>query len=347
MHRFLTHLPLVCIALLVCASSLAAAEPLQVVIADGIGASFTAGSTDTFVSPLACPLTEITVLADEDLTLSQMNVTYTGPPPQPEIEFMGLGGGLHLLIFDQALLPCEWLGIHLRVEGQTSNVTSEHCLWIAHVPGDVNQDGEVDVRDATAWGHEFQDRGDPRLVDTNCDGTVNVRDATEFGRSFESWQTCTLPAGPECPPKPPRPPSECFGTLAIRIAGVIWKDDEQDMFTVVDGKPGGGDFGLFCIRVVDPNAAGRLFDLVIGLDITAFSLPVALGITSDVAVLPGNLRPGARTTPEFGPFPLLFGARIPFEFTGWVTADLTFQSRHNLSMYQCSDYPLFCVQPRP
>ena len=114
MRSSLIPLPVVLVALAVCEARLAAAERLQIVVADGIGASFSAGSTDRIVSPLACPLTEITLWADEDLLLRQTDLAYTGSDPQPAVvDFLNLGNGLHRLIFDPALDPCEWLRIKL------------------------------------------------------------------------------------------------------------------------------------------------------------------------------------------------------------------------------------------
>ena len=88
-------------------------------------------------------------------------------------------------------------------------------LWVAHHPGDINQDGVVNISDATAFGKEF--RGEyltacgiemngerrPVLIDLNGDGKVNIRDATAFGQIWRgeggarAWQGSTLPPKPE------------------------------------------------------------------------------------------------------------------------------------------------------
>lgn len=97
----------------------------------------------------------------------------------------------------------DWARIHLTVQSRVSSVIGTFTIWIAHHPGDTNQDGIVNVRDATAFGNEF--RGEQRrgLIDLNGDGVVNIRDATTFGQIWRGeggnrpWQGSTLPPKPE------------------------------------------------------------------------------------------------------------------------------------------------------
>ena len=76
-------------------------------------------------------------------------------------------------------------------------------VWLAHHPADVNQDGTVDVRDATAFGELFNSEGPPELTDLNGDGVVDVRDATTFGEIWrgtdttQPWNGHRLPDRPE------------------------------------------------------------------------------------------------------------------------------------------------------
>ena len=70
----------------------------------------------------------------------------------------------------------------LAVAGESADVgAAVFQVWLAHHPGDINQDGIVDVRDATVFGELFRGGGSPLLVDLNVDGAVDVRDATRFG----------------------------------------------------------------------------------------------------------------------------------------------------------------------
>ena len=93
----------------------------------------------------------------------------------------------------------QWTTITARVASADGN-ESFPSIRIGHLPGDVDQNGLVDVRDATAFGNEF--RGDARLqlVDLNRDGRVDVRDATTFGAIWRGeagasrpWAGVSLP----------------------------------------------------------------------------------------------------------------------------------------------------------
>lgn len=76
-------------------------------------------------------------------------------------------------------------------------------VWVAHQPDDINQDGRTDIRDATAFGVEFNGAQRKELIDINCDGTVDPSDATAFGNQWngtgcatQAWMNTSLPTKP-------------------------------------------------------------------------------------------------------------------------------------------------------
>ena len=91
----------------------------------------------------------------------------------------------------------------LNVTGQATARPATFELWFAHLPGDVNQDGQVNIRDATAFGELFNNEGPPELLDLNGDGAIDTRDATTFGEIWhgtdttQPWNGHRLPVKPE------------------------------------------------------------------------------------------------------------------------------------------------------
>lgn len=90
-----------------------------------------------------------------------------------------------------------------EVTGVQSAHDSDIVLWLAQLPGDVDQDGQVSVRDATLFGQAFAER-ESLLIDLNGDGRVDVRDATTFGAIWRGappatrpWNSSRLPDKPE------------------------------------------------------------------------------------------------------------------------------------------------------
>ena len=89
-----------------------------------------------------------------------------------------------------------------QVAGATG-LTTPVSIRFAHLPCDVNQDGVVNIRDATAFGEEF--RGDMPLsrIDLDRSGTISIKDATRFGalwngtgQASRPWKGARLPALP-------------------------------------------------------------------------------------------------------------------------------------------------------
>ncbi len=74
----------------------------------------------------------------------------------------------------------------------SNGLTGTATIRLAHLPGDIDGNGVVDIRDATAFGNEFRRGGLRRLIDLNKDGSVDVQDATEFGSIFRDWNGTQL-----------------------------------------------------------------------------------------------------------------------------------------------------------
>ncbi len=94
--------------------------------------------------------------------------------------------------------------LDLCVAGQSSGRSGAIRIWLAHHPDDIDQNGGVDIRDATAFGEEFGGERRQALIDLNGDGVVDIRDATTFGQIWrgegdntQAWQGSTLPPKPE------------------------------------------------------------------------------------------------------------------------------------------------------
>ena len=109
---------------------------------------------------------------------------------------------MHLVELDPAPAPGEWLKLRLLVIGASTGRGAVMNVWLAHHPNDINQDGTVDVRDATAFGDLFGNGGSPLLVDLNGDGTVDTRDATTFGDLWHGTDTTQAWSGHRLPDKP-------------------------------------------------------------------------------------------------------------------------------------------------
>ncbi len=123
----------------------------------------------------------------------------------PEVVgFTALTDGQHLVELDPPPAPGQWLKLTLNVTIADSGCSANLNLWLAHHPGDINQDGVVNIRDATAFGEEFGGERREALIDLNGDGVVDIRDATKFGQIWRgegdntrAWQGSTLPPKPE------------------------------------------------------------------------------------------------------------------------------------------------------
>ena len=73
-----------------------------------------------------------------------------------------------------------WTTVTGSVVGPLGDVSTV-SVRVAHLPCDIDQNGVVNIRDATAFGDEFRGTRRPELIDLNRSSTVNISDATTFG----------------------------------------------------------------------------------------------------------------------------------------------------------------------
>ena len=159
---------------------------------------------DTWISPLgeSVGLSSFRIEASEALQLrGDPQVVVTGGAT-PVVSLVSEGDGVHVVELAPAPEPGQWVKITLPVTGEVSGGEADLTVWVAHHPGDLNQDGNVNISDATALGEGFRTQGSTALLDLNRDGVVNVRDATAFGgiwfgtESTRSWNGSRLPDRP-------------------------------------------------------------------------------------------------------------------------------------------------------
>lgn len=85
------------------------------------------------------------------------------------------------VFISEAIAVGEWTLLEADVMNGDGVITRARLQW-AHFPLDINGDGRIDVRDATAFGRAFKRWDRPvDLIDVNRDNRVDARDATWFG----------------------------------------------------------------------------------------------------------------------------------------------------------------------
>ena len=184
--------------------------PKLLSVAGGLGAL---GDPTAFISPKSkrMGLDAVVLLVSEVVTLVDACTTSTGgsTPAVTSLEPIG-DTGLHMLQLDGAIEVGEWTAVTLTVEN-AAGAWGVLCVQVAHLPGDVNRDGEININDATEFGTEFDGPQTAELVDLNDDGQANLNDVTTFGQIWQGssgegylpdgtgpWSERTLPARPGC-----------------------------------------------------------------------------------------------------------------------------------------------------
>ena len=162
---------------------------------------------DTFVSPAAetVPFTSFQIEATEPVTMTGQSVVFTGDPANaPAVGSLAdNGNGIHTVVLSRALETSQWAKITINVVS-AGGTAGTLVVFVAHLPGNINQDNITNIRDATAFGVEFNSGGDPLVLDLNGDDRVDIRDATTFGSIWNGvapdattpWQGVQLPAKP-------------------------------------------------------------------------------------------------------------------------------------------------------
>ena len=149
------------------------------------------------------PLTEFDILVDQAVALAGGAEAGAGAGVEA-IDITHLGAGVHRVVLDGAAALAAWTTLHVTVVGPTGGEsTFELCL--AHLPCDVDGNGEVNTNDATAFGTFWHgDPGDPARdrIDLDGNGEANLNDATVFGQLWhgtaghQAWQGRSLPEKP-------------------------------------------------------------------------------------------------------------------------------------------------------
>jgi len=183
--------------------------PMLIHICDGLGAE---GDPTAFISPKSkyMGFDSVEILVTEDVTLVGSCTMSTGGAPPSVQSVTALGGGLHAVALDGPVELDEWTTVLLTVENG-AGLSGELCFEIAHLPGDCNGDGQLNINDATGFGDEFNGAQTLLLADLNDDDQVNINDATMFGKIWNGadgegknpdgtggWQGEGLPARPAC-----------------------------------------------------------------------------------------------------------------------------------------------------
>ncbi len=187
------------------------APPVLESICDGLGAL---GDPTAFISPKArsAGLDSVDIHVDRPVFLVGGGTNSTAESA-PKVE--GLTPleteGAYRVQFAGPIEVGEWTTVELNVVDD-SGCLSELCFQVAHLPGDINRDGQVNLNDATAFGTELNGPQTLMLVDLNGDGQINLNDATAFGQIVNGtngegrnpdgtggWLGSGLPARPVCP----------------------------------------------------------------------------------------------------------------------------------------------------
>ena len=107
-----------------------------------------------------------------------------------------------VVTFGGPILTGDWIVLDVQVL-DINGAPSAPSIRFAHLPGDVNQGGMVNIRDATAFGEEFRGAQRPEFIDLDRSGAVTISDADEFGRiwlgtgrSLRPWRGVSLPSSP-------------------------------------------------------------------------------------------------------------------------------------------------------
>ncbi len=179
-------------------------------ICDGLGAL---GDPTAFISPKAksVGLDSVDILASEPVFLLGACATSTGGSPPNVVGWTPLGvEGAYAVQLDGPIEVGEWTTVVLTVVNG-AGCRGDLCFQIAHLPDDIDRNGQVNINDATAFGDEFDGPQTLKLADLNGDGQVNLNDATNFGQIWNGtsgegmnpdgtggWSGAGLPARPSC-----------------------------------------------------------------------------------------------------------------------------------------------------
>ncbi len=105
----------------------------------------------------------------------------TSPAGAPTVDEMADSGeGVHTVQFGAPIPLGEWVTVELTVVNGCGN-QSNLCFHVAHLPGDLDGNLQVNMNDANKFRDLFPN-GALMLGDLNDDGQINLNDATVFGQ---------------------------------------------------------------------------------------------------------------------------------------------------------------------
>ena len=156
--------------------------PQLVEIQGGLGAA-----PNQFISPLADTVPFDTIAMELSTPSELVSLSLTPEPARmdpTEGTLTDIGGGFHRLVLSRPLALAQWTTIELRVRSKATGCASTISLMVAHHPLDIDQNGVVNVTDATFFGRLFRLNPPPALLDLDGSGTLDIRDATTFGMQW-------------------------------------------------------------------------------------------------------------------------------------------------------------------
>jgi hypothetical protein len=157
-------------------------------------------NSNEFIFPqsAAASITCIPVTFNDAVTISGVCITSTGTPAAttatlgPDPARPGVGN--YCLNLDAALEQQQWTTITFTATSGCG-ASGTICLQVAHLPADVNQDGNVGLADASAFVSEFNGAKRPCLVDSNNDGQVGLADVSDWVNNFNGNAGIGIPQG--------------------------------------------------------------------------------------------------------------------------------------------------------
>lgn len=149
-----------------------------------------------------CAIDSFEIELSESVSLQSSQASSSGSPIAGPISVTHVSGGTHTVQLSGPIPVGHWVMMRLDLKSDATGNVWPINVHISHLPDDVNQDGTVNIMDATAFGDEFNGLKRPELIDINCDGLVDIRDATAFGNNYHGLNGRQVWNGQSLPPMP-------------------------------------------------------------------------------------------------------------------------------------------------
>ncbi len=125
----------------------------------------------------------VDVLLNDVVNIDSICIKSTGGAPPASALLNDINGaGLYELEFSAPVELGEWTTVVMTVTNPCG--VTDVCIHVGWLPGDVTQDAQLNLNDATQFGVQFNlgVNAENKLADFNADDQVNINDATEFGQ---------------------------------------------------------------------------------------------------------------------------------------------------------------------